>query len=113
MIEFFMTKSCDIYEKAITPAGAGDEVSWDKKRIIKAFLEPVDGEKLLGTALGNDISINLILYTKSKITAGERVYIDDTEHERNGWFEIRHTEFYKMPFLNYYKGYLVKTDENI
>ena len=113
MIEFFMTKSCDIYEKTVTPAGAGDVVSWDKRATIKAFLEPVDGEKLLGTPTGNDISINLILYTKSKISVGERVYLVDTERSRNGIFEIRHTEFYKMPFLNYYKGYLVKTDENI
>lgn len=113
MIEFFMTKNCDIYEKTVSISGAGDTVLWTKKTAIKAFLEPVDGEKLLGTPMGNDISINLILYTKSKIAAGERVYINDTEHERNGWFEIRHTEFYQMPFLNYYKGYLVKTDENI
>ena len=113
MIDFFMTKSCDIYEKTITPIGAGDNVSWYKQTTIKAFLEPVDGEKLLGTPVGNDVSINLILYTKSKIAAGKRVYIVDTEQSRNGWFEIRHTEFYQMPFLNYYKGYLVKTDENI
>ena len=113
MIGFYMTTSCDIYAKTITPDGAGDLVSWNKTGTIKAYLESVDGEKLLGTPQGNETNINLILYSKSKINSGERVYINDTERSRNGWFEIRHTEFYKMPFFSYYKGYLVKTDENI
>ena len=113
MISFFMTKSCELYEKTIVQSGPGDYVEWGKKKIIRVFLEPVDGEKLLGTPFGNDMNISLILYTKSKITAGERVYINDLEHSRNGWFEIRHTEFFQIPFLTYYKGYLVKTDENI
>jgi len=113
MINFFMTTKCDIYSKKITANGAGDNVNWDLRERIKAYIEPIDGEKLMGTPQGNDANINLILYTKSKISVGERIYIENEAQERNGWFEIRHTEFYKMPFLNYYKGYLVKTDENI
>ena len=111
MIDFFMTKKCKIYAKTITPNGAGDSIDWIERDTIKAYIEPLNGEKLLGTDAGNKTDISLILYTKNNINNGERVLI--TYAGYGGLYEIQQREFYQMPFFSYYKGYLVKTDENI
>jgi len=112
MIDFFMTQKYKVYSKSIIPCGAGEDVEWNFSRTIKAYIEPIDGEKLLGTELGNKEDISLIIYTKNPINKGERVYITSSQNQVDGFFEIRDREFYRMPFFNYFKGYLVKADEN-
>ena len=112
MIDFFMKEKCDLYRKVITNVGAGDSVVWQKAGTIKAYVEPVDGEKLIGTNLGDKDKITVIVYTQSLINEGERLIIS-SESPANNWYEIRGREFYRLPFFNYYKGYLVKTDENL
>ena len=106
-----MTKKCKIYTKTISPNGAGDSISWEERGDIRAYIEPLSGEKLLLSNAGEKTDISLILYTKDYICSGERVLISDSNND--GLYEIQQREFYKMPFINYYKGYLVKTDENI
>ena len=113
MLDFFMTQKYKIYTKTVTPAGAGEDVTWSEDRVIKAYIEPVNGEKLLGTELGNKEDISLMIYTKNLINKGERIYINNSQNQVDGFFEIREREFYRMPFFNYFKGYLVKIDENL
>ena len=67
MIDFFMKDKCDVYTKTIVTEGAGDVVSWSKDRSIKAYIEPVNGERLFGTELGNNENISFIIYTKNII----------------------------------------------
>lgn len=111
MIDFFMTKKCKIYTKMISPNGAGDSISWEERGDIRAYIEPLSGEKLLLSNAGEKTDISLIIYTKNNINNGERVLITNSNYD--GLYEIQQREFYQMPFFNYYKGYLVKTDENI
>lgn len=111
MIDFFMTKKYKIYAKTVTTNGAGDRIVWGERATIKAYIEPLNGEKLFGTEAGNKTDISLIIYTKNNINNGERVVITNSKY--NGIYEIQQREYYQMPFFNYYKGYLVKTDENI
>lgn len=111
MIDFFMTKKYKIYSKTITPNGACDSIAWAERDTVSAYIEPLNGEKLLGTEAGNKTNISLIIYTKDIINNGERIRI--SESENSGMYEIQQREFYRMPFISYYKGYLVKTDENL
>lgn len=113
MIDFFTTQKCKIYVKQITPKGAGDFVEWVEDRTIKVYLDPIDGEKLLSSGLGNKNRITLMMYSRSKISNGERVLVPFNSDGSCELFEIQQCEFYKMPFFSYYKGYLVKTDENL
>ena len=113
MMNFFSTDKYKVYTLKITHKGAGDTVNWVEARTIKAYIEPVNGEKLIGTDAGKHTGISLILYTQNLINIGERIYISPTDKHNTGWFEIQQREFYKLPFFNYYKGYLVKTDENL
>lgn len=112
MINFFSTTKYKIYGLKVTPKGAGDTINWVECRTIKAYIEPINGEKLLASEFGKNLGISLILYTRDLINTGERIYIP-SENNNYGWFEIQQCEFYKLPFFNYYKGYLVKTDENM
>jgi len=112
MIDFFMREKCDLYRRNILTNGAGDSVSWEKFKTIKAYVEPFDGEKLIGTNLGDKDKISFAIYTKSVIRDGDRLTIQ-SESNPNIWYEIRGKEFYRMPFFSYYKGYLVKADENL
>ena len=104
MIDFFTTQKCKIYKPVITQNGASDRIDWVKRADIRAFVEPVNGESLLGSEVGNKENISLMMYTKRRIDKGERVYISGFEDETDGWYEIRTREFYRMPFFNYYKG---------
>lgn len=113
MIDFFSTDKYKVYKIQITPQGAGDSVKWIESGTIKAYVEPVNGEKLIGTETGKQAKITLILYTQNLINTGERIYIPASAKYDGGLFEIQQREFYKLPFFNYYKGYLVKTDENL
>lgn len=112
MIGFFSNKKYKVYALQVKSNGAGDSVDWVECRNIKAYIEPVNGENLLASEEGSQTKISLIIYTQNLIHTGERLYIPD-KNENGGWFEIQQREFYKLPFFNYYKGYLVKIDENI
>ena len=113
MLNFFIQKKYDIYKKIITECGAGDSIEWTKTRTVKGYIEAFDGEKLIGTNTGNKDKISLLIYTKQHISNGERIYLTEADNITQNWYEIRSVEYYNMPFLSYYKGYLVKTDENI
>ncbi len=110
-----MNKSYTIYMNVAAVKGAGEIVSWEKSSSVRAYLEPQNGEKLVCSAEGDNLVIDLIIYTKEKISSGERIYIPEAPYnsESEGWFEIRQAEFYQLPYISYFKGYLVKTDENI
>ncbi len=117
MIDFFMTKNYGVYIRTQKTQGAGETVSWEKRTTVKAYIEPFSGETLQGSPEGDHPEITLTIYSRQQIFSGERIFIPDspyrTSMDNNGWFEIRQVEFYHMPYLCYYKGYLVKADENI
>ena len=113
MFKFFANKSFPLYTKQITQNGAGDSIQFRSKGNIRAYVEPIDGEKLIGSELGDNPVTELVIYTQNSIAVGDLIYISDEERNLSSWFEIRRREFFKMPFFNYFKGYLVKTDENI
>ena len=48
-----------------------------------------------------------MFYSEEKLAPADRIEINGI------LFEIRESEFWQMRGLSYYKGYLVKTDENI
>lgn len=112
MINFFSTAKYKIYRQEITPKGAGDTLNWVECRSIKAYVEPINGEKLLISETGKQSGISLIIYSRELINTGERIYIPYSD-KNSCWFEIQQCEFYKLPFFSYYKGYLVKIDENM
>jgi hypothetical protein len=112
MFKFFADKKYNIYTKKIIQNGAGDTVQYILKGFIFAYTEPVNGENLIGSELGNDYGIELVIYTQNSIHTGDLISIPDSNND-SVLFEIKRREFYKMPFFNYFKGYMVKTDENI
>ncbi len=117
MIDFFMTKSYGVYVKSVKPQGAGETTSFEKRATVKAYIEPFSGETLQGSPEGDRADISLAMYSRQQIYNGEKVYIPEVPYKslasNKGWFEIRQVEFYDMPYMSYFKGYLVKADENI
>lgn len=116
MLNYFMNKKYSVLSLTTEPKGAGEIRRWKERTKINAAIEPVNGEKLLGSPVGNKTEISLILYTKDPIFGGERIVLPlQTKSEDcniNKIFEIRQVETYSMPLMKYYKGYLVKTNEN-
>jgi hypothetical protein len=113
MFKFFAKSKYDIYSKTISEQGAGDDINWSIRDTINCYIEPADGENLKGCPEGLAKDISLTLYTQQPINVGERLHLFSPENSVDEWFEIVNRSFYKMPFFNYFKGYLVKTDENI
>ncbi len=113
IFKFFAKNKFDIYSKVVLTTGAGDDISWTKRAVISAYIEPADGENLKGCPEGLAKNVSLTLFTQQPINTGERIHIISPETSVDEWFEIVSRSFYKMPFFNYFKGYLVKTDENI
>ncbi len=105
IITFFSKRKYELYKRKITQKGAGELVEWQKDCDIQAYIEPA--QSLEGSELGDYTDSELVLYTTSPIKNSEIVKIGDD------FYEIRSTEFWQIPYMTYYKGYLVKTDENI
>lgn len=107
MISFFLNKKYPIYRAEYENSGAGETVVWSLRDKIMAKIEPFEGESFRESTIGDDEIFSLIMYSKSEIMIGDRIYLN------NRWFEVRKREFYQMPFIEYWKGFLVKTDEKI
>ena len=105
IITYFSKKKYNLYKRTYTVSGAGEEISWERLKVINAYIEPA--EKLTGSELGDYEEAELVLYTTDLIRNKEIVEI------RGEYYEIRSTEFWQIPYMTYYKGYLVKTDEDI
>ena len=107
MITYFLNKKCKIYKPTYSKFGAGEVVDWVERGFIRAKIESFTGEEFIASSLGDGCEISLIIYSKSELFVGDRICLD------TGWFEIRHREFYDMPFISYWKGFMVKCDENL
>lgn len=107
MISFFLNKKYPIYSAEYENNGAGEIVVWSLRDKIMAKIEPFEGESFFESPNGDSVKFSLIMYSKSEIMIGDRLYLS------NSWFEVRKREFYQMPFIEYWKGFLVKTDEKI
>ncbi len=107
MITYFLNKKYNIYRAEYIRNGLGESVIWSMADTIRAKIEPAYGEEFLESKNGDSIKISLIIYSKSEFFAGDRICL------KSGWFEIRHCEYYRMPFISYWKGYLVKCDEKL
>ncbi len=74
---------------------------------ISGYFVPGNPDSVTGTDVGNKYDINGVFYTDSRIDLTDRVEINGIV------YEVREVEFWQMPYMSYYKGYLVKTDENV
>ena len=107
IINYFSDKKYKLYKRTVkidASSGAGI-AEWNLEKEIEGYYEPA--EKLVGTESGNKYGVTGVFYSAEKLTPADRIEINAA------MFEIRETEFWQMRGLSYYKGYLVKTDENV
>ncbi len=107
IIKFFSNKKYKLLKRTVKiDETSGASISkWDFYKEISGYYEPV--ENLIGTEAGNKYGITGVFYSEEKLAPADRIEINGI------LFEIRESEFWQMRGLSYYKGYLVKTDENI
>ena len=109
IINYFSNKKYKIFRKntEIDPTSGASISKWDLAGEISGYFTPENSDTLVGSAVGNKYDINGVFYTHSKISLSDRILVEDIV------YEVRETEFWQLPYISYYKGYLVKTDEDV
>ena len=107
IVNYFSNKKYKLYKRTvkIDELSGGSLSEWNFVKEISGYYEPA--ESLIGTEAGNKYGITGVFYSEEKLSPADRIEIGAY------MFEVRETEFWQMRGLSYYKGYLVKTDENI
>lgn len=107
IINYFSNKRYSLYKRdvKIDKSSGASIVEWNFDKNVLGYYEPA--ETLIGTEAGNKYGITGVFYSEQKLIPSDRI---DIEGNR---FEIREVEFWQAVGLRYYKGYLVKIDENI
>ena len=107
IIKFFSSKKYTLLKRTVTTGeiGGASIAKWTADKEVLGYYEPV--ETLVGTEIGNKYGITGVFYCAEKLVPSDRIEINDT------LLEIREVEFWQLRGLSYYKGYLVKTDENL
>lgn len=107
IINYFSNKKYKILNRTVeidAASGAGI-AKWTASKEILGYYEPE--ESLVGTEAGNEYGVSAVFYSSEKLTPADRIEID------GNIFEIREVEFWQLRGFSYYKGYLVKTDEDL
>ncbi len=107
IINFFSNKKYTLYKKSVSidETNGASIAKWTADKEISGYYEP--SETLVGSEAGNKYGITGVFYCAEKLVPSDRIEIN------GNLLEVREAEFWQLRGLSYYKGYLVKTDENL
>ncbi len=107
IINFFSNNKYKLLKRNVKiDETSGASIStWTFDKEVSGYYEPI--ETLVGSEIGDKFGITGVLYCSEKLVPAYRLEINGS------LFEIREVEFWQLRGLSYYKGYLVKTDENL
>ncbi len=107
IINFFSNKKYTLLKRSvrIDETSGASIAKWTPEKEVLGYYEP--SESLVGTEAGNKYGITGVFYCAEKLVTADRIDIG------GNLLEVREVEFWQLRGLSYYKGYLVKTDENL